>query len=112
VWFRNPLPRKQPHYAIYDRNDESAGSRRLWSYRSFLPYVYSAASCASCKARLLASSAAACATCKAPLSASDLSSSTLLRYESQTTKSPELIFSALVGDEGTRDVRFERVLCT
>jgi len=34
------------------------------------------------------------------------------RYESQTTKSPELIFSALLADDGARNVRFERVLCT
>jgi hypothetical protein len=34
------------------------------------------------------------------------------RYESQNTKLPELIFSAVVGDDGARDVRFERVLCT
>jgi len=33
-------------------------------------------------------------------------------YESRTTKSPELIFSALLGNDGARDVRFERVLCT
>src|SRR5215216_4749593 len=30
------------------------------------------------------------------------------RYESQNTKLPELIFSAVVGDDGARDVRFER----
>jgi hypothetical protein len=30
------------------------------------------------------------------------------RYESQTTKSPELIFRALLGDHGAREVRFER----
>ena len=36
----------------------------------------------------------------------------LSRYESQTTKSPELIFSALVGDDGTHNVRFERALRT
>jgi hypothetical protein len=34
------------------------------------------------------------------------------RYESQNTKLPDLIFSAVVGDDGARDVRFERVLCT
>ena len=34
------------------------------------------------------------------------------RYESRTTKSPELIFSALVDADGARDVRFERALCT
>jgi Stage II sporulation protein E (SpoIIE) len=34
------------------------------------------------------------------------------RYESRTTKSPELIFSALVGDDGARNVRFERAFCT
>jgi hypothetical protein len=34
------------------------------------------------------------------------------RYESRTTKSPELIFSALVDDDGVRNVRFERTLCT
>ncbi len=33
-----------------------------------------------------------------------------MRYESRTTKSTELIFSALVGDDGAREVRFERVL--
>jgi hypothetical protein len=32
------------------------------------------------------------------------------RYEFQTTKPPELIFSALVDNNGTRNVRFERVL--
>src|ERR687890_1424195 len=32
------------------------------------------------------------------------------RYESQTTKSPELIFSALVGDDGAHNVRFYRAL--
>jgi len=32
-------------------------------------------------------------------------------YECQNTKSPGLIFSALVGDDGARDVRFERALC-
>ena len=36
----------------------------------------------------------------------------LTRYESRTTKSPELIFSALLGDEGTHNVRFERALRT
>jgi len=30
------------------------------------------------------------------------------RYESQTTKSPELIFRALLDDHGAREVRFER----
>jgi hypothetical protein len=34
------------------------------------------------------------------------------RYESHTTKSPELNFSALVGDDGARNVRFERALRT
>jgi hypothetical protein len=34
------------------------------------------------------------------------------RYQLQTTKSPELIFSALLGDDGARDVRFERALRT
>ena len=34
------------------------------------------------------------------------------RYASRTTKSPELHFSALLGDDGTRNVRFERALCT
>ena len=34
------------------------------------------------------------------------------RYESQTTKSPQLIFSALVGDDGARNVRFEWMFCT
>jgi hypothetical protein len=34
------------------------------------------------------------------------------RYQFQNTKSPELIFSALLADDGARDVRFERVLCT
>jgi hypothetical protein len=34
------------------------------------------------------------------------------RYESRTTKSPELIFSALLGDDGARNVRFERALRT
>ena len=32
------------------------------------------------------------------------------RYESQITKSRQLIFSALLGDDGTRNVRFERAL--
>jgi hypothetical protein len=32
------------------------------------------------------------------------------RYESQTTKSPELHFCALLSEDGVRDVRFERVL--
>ena len=32
------------------------------------------------------------------------------RHELQGTKSPELIFSALFGDHGARDVRFERAL--
>jgi hypothetical protein len=36
----------------------------------------------------------------------------VMRYESQTTKSPELIFSALLGDDGARDVRLERALRT
>jgi hypothetical protein len=35
---------------------------------------------------------------------------TIPRYESQTTKSPELVFSALLGDDSARDVHFERVL--
>jgi len=34
------------------------------------------------------------------------------RYESRTTKSPELIFSAVLGDDGTRNVRFERAYST
>ena len=34
------------------------------------------------------------------------------RYESQTTKSPVLIFSALVSDDGARDVRFKQALRT
>jgi hypothetical protein len=34
------------------------------------------------------------------------------RYESQTTKSSELMFSALLGDDGTRNVRFERAFYT
>ena len=34
------------------------------------------------------------------------------RYQFQTTKPPELIFSALVGDDGTHNVRFERALGT
>ena len=34
------------------------------------------------------------------------------RYEPRTTKSPELTFSALLNDDGARNVRFERVLCT
>jgi hypothetical protein len=42
-----------------------------------------------------------------------LSNSELVpRYESQTTKSNELIFSALLGDNGAQNVRFERLLCT
>src|SRR5215208_7363940 len=32
------------------------------------------------------------------------------RYQFQSTKSPELIFSALVDDDGAHNVRFERVL--
>jgi len=32
------------------------------------------------------------------------------RYESQTTKSPELAFRALLDGDGARDVSFERVL--
>jgi hypothetical protein len=32
------------------------------------------------------------------------------RYESRTTKSPELIFSALVDGNGARNLRFERAL--
>ncbi len=39
-------------------------------------------------------------------------SKTIPRYQLQTTKSPELIFSALLGDDGARDVRFERALRT
>jgi len=35
---------------------------------------------------------------------------TTWRYESRTTKPPELIFSAIVDDNGTRDVRFEGAL--
>jgi hypothetical protein len=34
------------------------------------------------------------------------------RYESPTTKSPELIFSAVLSDDGTRNVRFERAYST
>jgi hypothetical protein len=34
------------------------------------------------------------------------------RYESRTTKSPELIFSALLGDDGARNMRFDRALRT
>jgi hypothetical protein len=34
------------------------------------------------------------------------------RYEFPTTKPPELIFNALVDDDGARNVRFEQVLCT
>jgi hypothetical protein len=34
------------------------------------------------------------------------------RYQSQITKSPVLIFRALLGDHGARDVRFERALYT
>ena len=34
------------------------------------------------------------------------------RYQFQNTKSPELIFSALLADDGAGNVRFERVLCT
>jgi hypothetical protein len=34
------------------------------------------------------------------------------RYESRTTKSPELNFSALVDGNGARNVRFERALRT
>ena len=30
------------------------------------------------------------------------------RYQFRNTKSPELIFSALVGDDGTHNVRFDR----
>ncbi len=30
----------------------------------------------------------------------------------QSTKPHELIFSAIVGDDGTHNVRFERALCT
>jgi hypothetical protein len=33
-------------------------------------------------------------------------------YDEVCTKSPELIFSALVGDDSTHNVRFERVLRT
>jgi hypothetical protein len=33
-----------------------------------------------------------------------------LRYESRTTKSPELAFRALLDGDGARDVSFERVL--
>ena len=35
-----------------------------------------------------------------------------VRYESRTTKFPELIFGAVVSDDGARDMRFERALCT
>jgi hypothetical protein len=35
-----------------------------------------------------------------------------VRYESQTTKSPELNFSALVDGNGARNVRFERAFRT
>jgi hypothetical protein len=34
------------------------------------------------------------------------------RYQLQTTKSPELSFSALVDDDGARNVSFERALST
>jgi hypothetical protein len=34
------------------------------------------------------------------------------RYECQNTKSPEWIFRALMGDDGARDVRFDRALST
>jgi hypothetical protein len=34
------------------------------------------------------------------------------RYQFQSTKSPGLIFSALVGDDGARNVRFAGTLCT
>jgi hypothetical protein len=34
------------------------------------------------------------------------------RYEPRTTKSPELIFSALVDGNGARNVRFERAFRT
>ena len=36
----------------------------------------------------------------------------LARYESPNTKSPELIFSALVSDDGARHVRFKQALRT
>jgi hypothetical protein len=36
----------------------------------------------------------------------------LARYESRTTKLPELTFRALLGDDGIRNVRFKRALCT
>ena len=36
----------------------------------------------------------------------------LWRYESRTTKLPELLFRALVGDDGPRNVRFERAHST
>ena len=32
-------------------------------------------------------------------------------YEPRTTRSPELTFSALLNDDGARNVRFERVPC-
>jgi hypothetical protein len=34
------------------------------------------------------------------------------RYESRTTKLPEVYFSALLDNDGARDVRFGRALCT
>jgi hypothetical protein len=33
------------------------------------------------------------------------------RYESRTTKRPELVFDALLSDGGARKVRFERTHC-
>ena len=35
-----------------------------------------------------------------------------MTYQFQGTKSPDLIFRALVDDNGARDVRFERTLYT
>ena len=36
----------------------------------------------------------------------------LCRYQFQSTNSPELIFSAVLGDDGTRNVRFKRAYST
>jgi hypothetical protein len=36
----------------------------------------------------------------------------LARYQFQNTKAPELIFSALLGNDGARDVHFDRALYT
>jgi hypothetical protein len=32
------------------------------------------------------------------------------RYESRNTKSPELVFSAVLGEDGAREVRLERIV--